>query len=306
LGLAVVVAVLVAAGCSNSADGNASSTADKSFGARSPSTTIASGGADAAAGGAGTAGGSSSGTGNVTEVGLPDLSNPVQAGRKVIYTGRVEVSVKDVNDGRDQAVAAAERAGGFLFGEDDETDGGRALRLTLKVPAAHFTEVLGEIRGLGKVRARKIQANDVTDDVVDLESRQQTLQRSITRLRDLFDRAGNVGEIGQIEGQLTQREAELESIEGRLRALQDQVELSTITAVLHPVAVAAHAAPHDRTGFRAGLRAGAGAALATGRAAAAAGGFLLPFTPLLAIAAMAAWLATRRRRRVGSAVGGEA
>jgi hypothetical protein len=95
-----------------------------------------------------------------------------------------------------------------------------------------------------------------------------------------------------VEGELATRETELEALLGQQRVLRDQVALATLTVHLSEDEVAAPS--EDAAGFRDGLRQGWATAIDAGRAVLAAVGFLLPFLPLLLVAALALrWLSRR-------------
>jgi hypothetical protein len=113
--------------------------------------------------------------------------------------------------------------------------------------------------------------------------------------RALLDRAGNLGEVVQVEGELTRRTADLESLQARLAALTERVDRSTITLRLYDGEQAPQ--PAGAVGFDDGLRGGWAALLATGRVAAATLGALLPFLPFVLLAAVAWRLRARRAAR---------
>jgi hypothetical protein len=143
-----------------------------------------------------------------------------------------------------------------------------------------------------------VQAEDVTAQMVDVDSRVESLRDSVDRLQGLLGRAGDVGQLASVEGELASRESDLEALLGQQRVLKDQVALATLT-----VHLAEHARPEpakDAAGFRDGLRRGWVAAVDGGRAALAALGFLLPFVPILAAAVLALrWWARRQRPAAG-------
>lgn len=154
---------------------------------------------------------------------LPDI------GRDIIYTATLELASTDVSTATRDAIRAVEARGGFLFSQ--ETTGGANGRsvLTFKVLPDQFQAVLSELGSVGNVRSQSISADDVTAVVVDLESRINTAEASVLRLRALLDGATELDTIATLENQLLQRETSLEQLRGQLRMVQDQVDLATIT-----------------------------------------------------------------------------
>jgi hypothetical protein len=221
----------------------------------------------------------------------------VVGARSIVYTADLSVRVRDVGAAVDRATGLATTAGGFLFGE--QTDGPRDADVTLKVPAARFTDVLTSLGRLGRRLSTSESASDVTQNVVDLRSRVASARASVARIRALLGRATKIGEIIEIEGELTQREADLESLEGQLGVLTDQVALSTIDLHLTARPAAATAPPAPRhTGFVGGLQRGWHAFVATMAGIGTALGAALPFAILVAaVAAVALWVRRTVRSR---------
>jgi hypothetical protein len=113
-------------------------------------------------------------------------------------------------------------------------------------------------------------------------------------VRALLAEADSIGDVVAIESELARREAELDSLTARLKALRDQAALSTLTVDLR--AADAPAADDRTLGFGDGLGAGWDGLRAFGLAVALVAGFVLPFLPLLALLAGGAWLVRRALR----------
>lgn len=221
-------------------------------------------------------------------------------GRDVVSTGSLTVRASDAEAAADDARRIAVDAGGYLAKQDAVLGEEQRAEVTLRVPAESFDEVMADVADLGTVQSRKDDANDVTDQVVDLEGRLENAQVSAKRLRELLAVAENVNNIITIEERLTQREAEIEGITGQLEVLRDEVDLATVRATF--TESAPPAVSDDLPGPVEALEAGA-VTLANGAKVALAGAaFVLPFVPLLLLAWwVVRW--TRRRRGSESALG---
>ena len=229
-----------------------------------------------------------------------DPSQPVDVSgaapdRAVVRTARLELTVGDVAavSGRLRALVAG--VGGFVAGEQSLD---RSANFTLRIPAPRLDEVIGQLAGAGRVTVRSEQADDVTDQVTDLDGRLATQRAGVTRIRALLEKANSVGDVVMIESELTQREADLESLQRRLAAVSGRVAMSTLTVSLTPVPAPDAQPGHD--GFLAGLAAGWRAFLAAAGAAATVLGAVLPFLMLGALLAgigLAARRALARRRQ---------
>lgn len=163
---------------------------------------------------------------------VPVVPAQVDLGRDIIYTATVELRVDDVGEATRAAQQALTGLGGVLFGQDATTDPVPRAVLTFKVPPESFAEALTRLEGVGEVTSQQVTADDVTERVVDLESRIATAEVSVARLRDLLAGATDLETIAALEGQLLERETTLEQLRGQLRTLRDQVDLATIVVVL--------------------------------------------------------------------------
>lgn len=215
----------------------------------------------------------------------------------LIRTGDLSVVVDDVRAAADEAARLVRGAGGSVESEErgsDEQFGSAVLRL--RVPPEAFDDTLRDVAALGDERGRRLGSTDVTDQVVDLDSRLSTQRASVERVRALLAEADTLGEVVQVESELTRRTADLESLQARRAALTGQVELSTLTLRLTAKGSPA-VGPGKGLGFQDGLREGWEALTAVGRAAGVTAGVLVPFSPLVAVGVFLLWQLRVRSRR---------
>ncbi len=217
---------------------------------------------------------------------FPALGRSPLADRSVVYTGELTVRAGDLAAAADKAASIASGAGGYVFSSDtgvsSSGDNATSATVVVKVPPRAFATVLRSLAGLGTPLRSNQHAEDVTDQVVDVAARLRTQQASVARVRTLLAQARTVGEVVAVESELTKREADLESLQGRQRALDAQVALSTITLRLVSPAVAATRGSETR-GFLAGLGAGWQNFLDALQAGLTVLGAMLPFAVVLGV-----------------------
>lgn len=224
--LAVVAMVAVACG-----GGDDDSSGEDSFdGVTEAGSFDESGGDDGAAAAASPASGDADAS--LGNGGVPTALQPVDIGRQIIFTADLTVAVPDVASASAEATTVIESMGGFLFGQQSTVNPVAVSTLTFKIDPDDFQPALARLGGIGELRTQNISADDVTERVVDLESRITTAEASVERLRALLETAATVDIIAELETQLLDRETQLETMRGQLRTLQDAVDLATIVMTL--------------------------------------------------------------------------
>ncbi len=160
----------------------------------------------------------------------PPKSDPTQQAAQqrelIIYTARVTMAVYQVEQGVASVEKIANESGGYLANKQDRG-------ITIRVPRARFQDSLAKIDRIGDVLHRDIQAQDVTDEHLDLEIRIKNARAMRARLQDLLAKA-NVKEALEIEKELHRVTEELERLEGKLKLLADKIAYSTITVAFQP------------------------------------------------------------------------
>ena len=185
--------------------------------------------------------------------------------------------------------------GGFLSSADG---GGSSLTISVRVPADQYDTAIDRLGALGEITSRTETSQDVTAEVVDVNSRVESMTASVARVRALLAQATTIAEVISIESELSVREANLESLQQQQASLAGQTAMSTITvsftAVTNDPSVPPPAEP---SGFVAGITAGWNALMDFFRWIGGALGAFLPFLPLVLIVVVLIWWPIRRTRR---------
>ncbi|MEU1330813.1 DUF4349 domain-containing protein [Streptomyces sp. NPDC005865] len=219
------------------------------------------------------------------------------AGTHIIRTARLTVRVKDVPRALDRARAAAEDAGGIVGDEDTSRDdeGRERSRVVLRVPQDTYEKVLDALSGTGRLIQREAKAQDVTDQVVDVESRVKSQRASVARVRELMDKATKLSDVVALEGELSTRQSDLEALLARRSSLKDRTSMATITLSLTEDAAAKAAADDDDPSFTDALAGGWDAFVTTLRWIAVVLAAVLPFAAIAALLFLL-WLRVVRPR----------
>jgi len=164
--------------------------------------------------------------------GTPPPLNTAQLGREIIFTATITVGVDDVSAAGKEATDIITDIGGFVFGQN--TQGGAEPRstITFKVRPEDFSEALERLGGIGELRNQTVTTDDVTERVVDLESRIEVAELGVQRLREAMANTTTLTDFAELEQLLLSRESDLEVMRGQLRTLRDRIDLATITLTL--------------------------------------------------------------------------
>lgn len=154
--------------------------------------------------------------------------------RQVTRTGALTIRTGDVQQAAARLREIAQAHQGIVVDEQIHVvgDTSEPTRVVISAPSASLTRVMDEAATVGEVLDRSVTATDVTDRVVDVDARIRTLRASIERIRTLMQRTGSIKEIASVEGELTERQGELESLLATQAALKNQVERAPITVTL--------------------------------------------------------------------------
>jgi hypothetical protein len=232
-------------------------------------------------------------------------------GRQVITTGRLALTVEDPAAAADDVARIVERAGGRVdartenpspvpltekpeaTGSDVTTPSRDRAQLTVRIPSSALTATLLEVKRLGTVLDSSLTSQDVTSQSQDLDARVTALRTSVDRLVALMAKADSTADLIAIESALSERQANLESLEAQKRVLDSQVELATITVELSSVADAPVETPDT---FLSGLAAGWNAFVAFFAGVVVVLGVLIPWIALAAVITAVALLVVRKRK----------
>lgn len=231
-----------------------------------------------------------------TQVGR--LGSAERAGAHLIRTAQLAVVARDAAGAYDEAVSLTETAGGYVA--DETTSRGRAgrehSRLTLRVPPENYSGLLADLAGLGRLTEREVTTQDVTEQVVDVESRIATQEESVERVRALMDEAQSISDVVTLESELSRRQAELESLRARHESLRQQTGMATIRLELRERRGPVEESDDDEGGpsIDGALGGGWDAFTATGLWIAAIVVAVLPFAAS-ALLLFALWRVLRRR-----------
>jgi Domain of unknown function (DUF4349) len=165
--------------------------------------------------------------------------------RLIVRTGQAVIEVDSLEPAIAELRRIAQRVGGFVA--DASVQSGRnqlrSATLQLKVPAARFDDLTLALGPLGRLQSVNVNAEDVSEEFVDVTARVANSRRLEDRLVDLLrTRTGKLQDVLAVEHELARVREEIERMEGRLRYLKASAQLSTLSVSLSepPPIIASH------------------------------------------------------------------
>ena len=159
----------------------------------------------------------------------------IEVDLKIIRTSYLRLEVDDFFLASQKVEAYASKYGGYVSNSDAraDDDNRKSGTVTIRVPDIHFDAVLAELSLLGDVQSKTTTGQDVTEEFIDLNARINNSKAHEARLLKMYETAEDVNEMMQVERELSRVREQIETMEGRLRYLNNRVDMSTITVYLY-------------------------------------------------------------------------
>ncbi|MEI7595652.1 MAG: DUF4349 domain-containing protein [Bacteroidota bacterium] len=154
--------------------------------------------------------------------------------KKIIKDGMLSIKVLDVEKGKKSIDAILKKLNSYYENESlENNESHSSYNLKIRIPSANFDEFLRLLEnGTGEVLSKDINARDVTEEYVDIETRLKNKKMYLQRYNELLSKTGTIKDILALEENIRNLQEEIESKEGRLKFLNDQVAYSTLNVEL--------------------------------------------------------------------------
>lgn len=162
--------------------------------------------------------------------------------RKLIVMGNVRFRTGDLKKTQTEVLTLVEKYKGYIASQN-ESNSEYSLEQTIEVriPSKDFTPFLAELsKSVDQFDNKNINTQDVTEEFIDVEARLKTKKELEVRYQEILRKANSVKDIMEVEAQLNGIRAEIESIEGRLKYLNNQTAYSTLTINYYKVSTQMH------------------------------------------------------------------
>lgn len=155
--------------------------------------------------------------------------------KRIIKDGYISIKADAINASKKSIDALLKKYDAYYETENLQNNNQSiSYDLRIRVPANNFEKL---ISGIGnsedEVTGKNINARDVTEEYVDTETRLATKRSFLQRYITLLAKASSVKDILEIEENIRVLQEEIESKEGQLNYLNDQISFSTLSINLY-------------------------------------------------------------------------
>ncbi len=150
--------------------------------------------------------------------------------KMIIKNGNLSIKSKQIDSSKKYLDVLLKKHQAYYESENISNESDKiSYTLRIRVPAINFEQfVTGIENGKDEIISKSIQADNVTEEFVDIETRLKNKRNFLKRYNELLTKANTIKDIMAIEENIRILQEEIESKEGRLKYLSHQVGYSTL------------------------------------------------------------------------------
>lgn len=173
----------------------------------------------------------------VDEVSLPDKTKPEtqnDIAKKIIKNGDMMIDVADIKSAQEKVQNLVKSNKGYIQNENySNNERETTVSMEIRIPNQNFDSLINSFSdGIGSITQKNIRVEDVTEEYTDVSIRLKNKLVYLEKYRDLLKRSASTKDLLEIQEKIRGLEEEIESSEGRLRYIDDQVNYSTLDLTL--------------------------------------------------------------------------
>ena len=152
--------------------------------------------------------------------------SPSYAGPMIARAAELKVGVERLDGARESMERILRQRGGYIaqLSVSGETDSGRVLVASLRIPTDQLDPCVAELKKLGRVSVESRTGEEITQQHVDLVARLQNARRTEARINDVIQhRTGSVKEVLEAETESARVRGEIESMEAERKVMENRV-----------------------------------------------------------------------------------
>ncbi len=148
-------------------------------------------------------------------------------------TLNVEVSRGKVREAAEQAAGIVQVHFGYIeqssMAQSSNADDFTSFYMVARVPSGDLDSTMEDLSKLGLVKREDRSSSDITDQYVDLDARLRNKTVQEDRLLKIIGEAKSVGELLQVEGELSRVRGDIESMQAQLNNYDKSVAMASLS-----------------------------------------------------------------------------
>ena len=160
--------------------------------------------------------------------------------RKISKNAQLEIKVKSLDDSMNFITNKTNSYKGYIVSSssyapntDYET---KTANISLRVPSDSLDQFLKEIKTYAKETIHEsIFTQDITEEYIDVKAKITSMESSEQRLTKLLDKTESVKEIVEVEKELSRLRADIDSLKGRFKFIENSVVTSLVRIYMEEI-----------------------------------------------------------------------
>ncbi|MDF2926413.1 MAG: hypothetical protein K0R57_5327 [Paenibacillaceae bacterium] len=150
--------------------------------------------------------------------------------RKLIYKGNLTMKVKNYSEAQSEIRNMVTLSGGYILQfSENSTNHEEGGQFVLKIPSSGFSSFMNDIEKIPHTSLqRSVQAQDVSEEYVDLEARLKVKQVLEARYLEFMQNAAKTEDLVTYTNELGKVQEIIEQTKGRMRYIDQNVAYSTV------------------------------------------------------------------------------
>ena len=156
------------------------------------------------------------------------------ADKKVIKNGDLNLKVNNIDNASGDISGIAAANGGSVYSSIIYNQNNfKSGNIVIRVPVANFEKTFTEVKKVAALVIREsTTGQDVTEEYVDLQAQLKNRQAEEAQFQTILQQAQKIQDVLDVTQQLYQVRGEIEQLQGRIKFLDSQTDMSSISVSL--------------------------------------------------------------------------
>jgi len=158
-----------------------------------------------------------------------------EADKKIIKNGNLSLKVDNADKASTSVTKIAKDNGGEVASSNFLQSGTnvKSGMITVKVPVANFEKTFSDLKKIASlVLTESTSGNDVTEQYVDLQAQLKNKQTEEDAFTKIMAQAQKIDDVLAVQRELSRVRGQIEQLQGRIKYMDSQTNMSTITVSL--------------------------------------------------------------------------